>query len=86
MKTKPSIALYHMPTCPYCVRVFDWLKKHKRTIELRDVDAREAHARELVDQGGKDQVPCLRIEEGGKVRWLYESLDIIAWLQQHPRS
>lgn len=25
-------------------------------------------------------VPCLRIEEGGEVKWLYESTDIIQFL------
>ncbi len=28
------------------------------------------------------QVPCLRIEEGERVRWLYESADIIAYLKK----
>jgi hypothetical protein len=27
-------------------------------------------------------VPCLRIERDGKVRWLYESLDIIEYLRE----
>ena len=33
--------------------------------------------------GGKRQVPCLRIEATpGEVQWLYESMDIIAYLQR----
>jgi hypothetical protein len=28
-------------------------------------------------------VPCLRIERDGEVTWLYESLDIIAYLRAH---
>jgi glutathione S-transferase len=34
----------------------------------------------LVNQGGKLQVPCLRIEKDGKVEWLYESSSIINYL------
>ena len=33
--------------------------------------------------GGKRRVPCLRIEATpGEVQWLYESMDIIAYLQR----
>lgn len=56
-----------------------------RDIELpmRDIlmepDARE----ELVAGGGRQTVPCLRIErEDGRVEWMYESRDIIAFLDQ----
>ncbi|HAI96784.1 MAG TPA: glutaredoxin, partial [Methylococcaceae bacterium] len=31
--------------------------------------------------GGKLKVPCLRIEEDGKVSWMYESSDIINYLE-----
>jgi len=37
---------------------------------------------ELIAGGGKQQVPCLRIEEDNKVRWLYESSDIIKYLRK----
>ena len=37
---------------------------------------------ELLDQGGKVKVPCLRIEESeGKVSWLYDSNAIVEYLQ-----
>ena len=36
----------------------------------------------LVDQGGKFQVPCLRIEHEQQVTWLYESDEIIKYLRQ----
>jgi glutathione S-transferase len=33
--------------------------------------------------GGKIQTPCLRItDQTGKVQWLYESKEIIRYLQQ----
>lgn len=44
---------------------------------LRDASA----FRELLVGGGRATVPCLRIEDdGGAVRWLYESEDIIEYL------
>lgn len=30
--------------------------------------------------GGRIKVPCLRIDEGGETRWIYESEDIVAYL------
>jgi glutathione S-transferase len=37
----------------------------------------------LLQGGGKVQTPCLRIAgEDGQVRWMYESGDIIRYLQQ----
>jgi glutathione S-transferase len=39
---------------------------------------------DLIAGGGKDQVPCLRIEnDDGDVRWLYESIDIVRYLKAH---
>jgi glutathione S-transferase len=38
---------------------------------------------ELIEQGGKRQVPCLRItKEDGEVEWLYESKEIRRYLQE----
>ena len=38
---------------------------------------------ELSNQGGKRKVPCLRIEESeGQHQWLYNSKDIINYLEQ----
>jgi glutathione S-transferase len=40
---------------------------------------------ELIQGGGKPTVPCLKIERNGEDRWLYESGDIIAYLEQVAR-
>ena len=50
-------------------------------METRDAKNNEAYRQELAEQGGKVKVPCLRIEEQGKVTWMYESSDIVAFLQ-----
>ena len=50
-------------------------------VELRDIKKHSHFGDELVTQGGKRKVPCLRIkEESGDVRWLYESSDINQYL------
>ena len=76
-----KLALYHFMACPFCVKVRRHLPRRNIPVELRDVKRNKAFDKELVAQGGSFQVPCLRIEnEEGTVRWLYESSDIIAYL------
>jgi glutathione S-transferase len=43
----------------------------------RDTEAAE----QLLAGGGRLKVPCLRIKQQGEVRWLYESDDIIAFIE-----
>ncbi|SHJ87734.1 glutaredoxin family protein [Halomonas caseinilytica] len=77
-----SLALYQFWSCPYCVRVRRELTRLALTIEIRDIRLDPEHRRALLEGGGKAQVPCLRIEEGGETRWLYESSDIIGYLRR----
>lgn len=88
-----QLALYYSPTCPYCLRVFNVLDELGYTpdlagagaggIALRDKTANQQFAQDLLTGGGKKTVPCLRIEHNGEVKWQYESLDIIAFLQDN---
>ncbi len=76
------LALYQFEACPFCVKVRRAMKRLAMPIELRDARKVPAFGEELEREGGMRQVPCLRIDEhGGKVRWLYESSDIIAYLE-----
>ena len=78
-----KLELYKFDTCPYCVRVFKTIKRLGRTdIEMHDVMENEADFKRLMSVGGKDQVPCLFIDGVP----LYESLDIIDWLEKHPQE
>ena len=43
--------------------------------------ARSGARAALLAGGGKIKVPCLRIEENGESRWMYESNDIIRYLE-----
>lgn len=78
-----SYQLFHFDFCPFCMRVRQFLEQARLTIPLRNIH-RDPEARaELVAGGGSQQVPCLRIESDGAVRWLYESEDIIRYLRDH---
>ncbi|MDA1353841.1 MAG: glutathione S-transferase N-terminal domain-containing protein [bacterium] len=75
-----KLALYQFQLCPFCVRVRRMIKRLRLTIELRDIKKTPHFQDELVVGGGKRKVPCLRIEEGNKVTWLYESKAINNYL------
>ncbi|WP_457673441.1 glutaredoxin family protein [Thiolapillus sp.] len=78
-----GLALYQYAACPFCVKTRRAIRRLGLNIELRDAKNNPEFRRELEQQGGKQQVPCLRIENGdGSVTWMYESGDIIDWLQQ----
>lgn len=81
-----KFSLYHFQACPFCALTRASLKHFNLDVELRDILKNPAFRKELVKGGGKGQVPCLKIESGGHVRWLYESQDIIDYLQHHARQ
>ena len=77
-----SMSMYQFKTCPFCVKVRRQLKRHGLNIELRDAKNDADLKAELVREGGRHKVPCLRIEKADKsVEWLYESNDIVAYLK-----
>lgn len=76
-----NLALYHYPTCPFCLKTRRAAQRLSLNIELRDAQHDAAHRAALIAGGGKAQVPCLLITDAqGKQTWLYESSDINAWL------
>lgn len=80
-KTK-NLALYQYHMCPFCVKVRRTMTRLNLHIELRDAKNNETFANELLQEGGKKQVPCLRIEQtDGTVNWMYESDTIIQYLE-----
>lgn len=76
----PKLSLYHSQFCFFCHKVRQMLPSLSFDVELRNVGQRE-HNQELLKGGGKTQVPCLRIENGDQVKWMYESDDIIRYLR-----
>ena len=77
-----NMALYQFKACPFCVKVRRAIKRNGMKIETRDAKDNEAYRNELANEGGKIKVPCLRIKEDGQVRWMYESSDIVAYLDK----
>lgn len=76
-----SMAIYQFEACPFCVKVRRELKRHSLNIELRDAKNDPEIKAELVREGGRHKVPCLRTDNpDGSIDWLYESTDIIAHL------
>lgn len=77
-----QLILYQYRGCPFCIKVRRELHRLNVDIEMRDPSRNEQHRQELLEQGGRIMVPCLRIKENGQERWMYESSDINAWLRQ----
>lgn len=76
-----SLSLYQFKACPFCIKVRRAFKRHSLKVETRDAKNDEKIRQELLEQGGKIKVPCLRIEENDKVEWLYDSNAIVEYLQ-----
>lgn len=76
-------SLYQFHACPFCVKVRRVMQRLNLPMELRDARAKGEHRDALSSQGGEVKVPCLRIEGAdGRVEWMYESSDIIAYLER----
>jgi glutathione S-transferase len=73
--------LYYKPTCPYCQRVLSANETIAAPLELKNVLGDPAIMAELVEKGGKPQVPYL--EDTNRGVSMYESMDIIEYLRQH---
>jgi len=77
------MALYHFSTCPFCLKVRREMSRLSLNIELRNAQHPGPDREALIAGGGEAKVPCLRIsQEDGGVQWMYESNDIIAYLNQ----
>jgi glutaredoxin len=80
-KAISGMSLYQFNACPFCVKVRRHLRKHSLNIELRDAKNDMEIKNELVREGGKHKVPCLRIEiDAQNVKWLYSSEEICTFL------
>ncbi len=77
-----DLSLYQFYACPFCIKTRRALHRLNLPVETRDAQGDPVHRAALEAGGGKVQVPCLRIDEGGQARWLYESKAIIAYLEE----
>ncbi len=78
-----NMVLYHFQQCPFCVKTRRQIHRLALNIEKRDARNDPKWNQELISEGGKYQVPCLKITaEDGGVRWMYESSEINQYLEE----
>ncbi|MFW6014890.1 MAG: glutaredoxin family protein [bacterium] len=76
-----NLKLYYFPSCPFCKKVLNYLDDNdlREYVELKNVKENSKDKKDLINIGGKYQVPCLFIDE----KPLYESNDIIRWFKKN---
>jgi len=78
-----NMALYQFKTCPFCIKVRRHIKRLSLNIDLHDAQNDDTNRTELLNGGGQIKVPCLRItDDQGEVRWMYESDEIVKYLDR----
>ena len=76
--------LYYKPTCPFCQRVLQMAENLNVELELKDISEDETALAELLEKGGKQQVPFLVDSE--KDVSMYESSDIIDYIRENGKK
>lgn len=78
-----KLTLYQYKTCPFCIKTRREIKRLSLDIEQRDAQKNAQNKQALLEGGGQIKVPCLKIEEDhGETTWIYESEQIIDYLQR----
>ena len=78
-----NMALYQFQQCPFCVKTRRQIHRLALNIENRDARKDPQWNQELINDGGKYQVPCLKITAAdGSVQWMYESTEINQYLDE----
>ena len=57
-----DIVVYSTPTCPWCVRVKDYLKEKKVAFEEKNVAQDHDARHEMVDKSGQLGVPVIDVK------------------------
>lgn len=81
-----GLSLYQFFACPFCTKTRRAIHKLNVNVESRDINKSPEFRQQLEQGGGRVKVPCLRIEDQGKVRWMYESDEIISFLENRVAS
>ena len=81
--TTANMSLYQFNQCPFCVKTRRTIHRLGLNIETRDARNNPEWNQELISEGGKYQVPCLRIvKDDDSIEWLYESSAINQYLDK----
>ena len=72
--------LFKTDLCGFCYRVRMFMQQNDIDVPLRDINQDQEAFRELLSETSRTTVPCLRIQKGDEVEWMFESMDIIRFL------
>jgi glutathione S-transferase len=76
------LTLYDCQQRPSHNKIQRYLKHLNVDITVKNLNRCHVYQKELLSGGGRAQVPCLRIDSATGSRWLYESDDIVRYLDQ----
>lgn len=71
--------LYFYRTCPFCVKVQDFMDQHKIKIPTIYLEEDASALEDLYDKTQSAQAPCLQIND----KYMRESDDIIDYINKH---
>lgn len=57
-----EIKVYMTPTCPWCKKVKEWLKKKRCSFQEMDVSESDKYRDELIQKSGQVAVPMIDID------------------------
>jgi glutaredoxin len=77
-----KLSLYQFFACPFCIKTRRAMYKMNLPIIKRNASQGSPFREELQQGGGRIQTPCLRIENDDGVEWLYDSSEIISYLEK----
>ncbi len=77
-----SLSLFQFFACPFCIKTRRAMYKMNLPIVKRNASEGSPFRDELFQGGGKIKTPCLRIEKDDGVEWMYESSEIISYLEK----
>lgn len=58
-----KIKIFTLPTCPWCVKLKEWLKKNKYPYEELDLTLEKNYRDELIEKSGQMSVPVIEIDQ-----------------------
>ena len=77
-----NLELYQFFACPFCIKTRRAIRRLNLTIITHEVSSGK-YREELSQKGGRVQAPCLKITNDENVQWMYESDDIIKYLEEY---
>ena len=78
-----QITLYQFKACPFCIKTRRVIKRLALNVQIKDAQHNQDNRQQLLQGGGQIKVPCIHFtDEQGQEHWMYESSDIIRFLEE----